>query len=103
MVLAGRQGKVSHTVDAQLVPWVAEVLGLEELDLVGDGACAESLVRGILQIPASLRLLHKLADHCSFSSLFFGGHSRPDLKVLLGIAVLILGWQLPCDDVGAQR
>lgn len=103
MVLAGRQSKVSHALDVQLVPGVAQVPRLKELHLVGDGACAEILVGRVLQVPASLRLLHKLANDCTLSALGLIRHSRPDLQVLLGIAFLVLGRQLPCEDVGAQR
>jgi hypothetical protein len=103
MVLAGRQSKVGHALDVQLVRRVAEVVGLEKLHLVGDGAGAELLVGRVLQVPASLGLLHVLADHCALSGLGLVGQRLPDLEVLVGVAGLVLGWQLPCDDVGAQR
>jgi hypothetical protein len=105
MVLAGRQSKIGHALHVQLVGGVAQVVGLEELHLVGDAAGAELLVGRVLQVPAGLGLLHVLADHCALSGLGLGlvGQRLPDLEVLVGVAGLVLGWQLPCDDVGAQR
>lgn len=105
MVLAGRQSKVGHALHVQLVGGVAQVVGLEELHLVGDTAGAELLVGRVLQVPASLGLLHVLADHCALGGGGVGlvGQRLPDLQVLVGVAGLVLGWQLPCDDVGAQR
>lgn len=89
MVLAGRQGKVSHALHAQLVPRVAEISRLKELHLVGNSACAELLVRRVLQIPASLGLLHVLANHCSLGTLGLIRQGLPDLQVLLGIALVV--------------
>ena len=105
MVLAGRQSKVGHALHVQLVGGVAQVVGLEELHLVGDTAGAELLVGRVLQVPAGLGLLHVLADHCALGGGGVGlvGQRLPDLQVLVGVAGLVLGWQLPCDDVGAQR
>lgn len=79
MVLAGRQGKISYALLAKLVPWVAEVFGLEELNLVGDAAGAKLLVRRVLQIPAGLRLLHVFADDGALGSLGLIRQSLPDL------------------------
>ena len=103
MVLARRQSEVSHALHAKLVPWVAQILRLEELHLVGDTARAELLIRRVLQVPASLRLLHILADHCSLGTLRLVWQSLPDLQVLLSVALLVLARELPCNDVGAQR
>jgi hypothetical protein len=44
MVLAGRQRKIRHALDAKLVPHGAQVMRLVELDLVCHGARAELLV-----------------------------------------------------------
>jgi hypothetical protein len=103
MVLAGRQGEISHAFHAKLVPWVAQIFRLEELNLVGHTTGAELLVRRVLQVPAGLGLLHVLADNCALGALSLIRQSLPDLQVLLSVALLILRRQLPCDDVCAQR
>ena len=95
MVLAGRQSKVGHALHVQLVGGVAQVVGLEELHLVGDTAGAELLVGRVLQVPASLGLLHVLADHCALGGLGLVGQRLPDLEVLVGVAAV--RWRVPRD------
>lgn len=98
-----RQREVSHALDAQLVPDGAQIVRLVELHLVGDGARAKHLVRRVLQVPAILVLLHILADHGAvLVVLGLVGHGPPDLEVLDGIAVVVLGGTLPRDDVCAE-
>lgn len=102
MVLARRNRKVCDSFHAQLVPDGAQITRLVELHLVGDRAGAEGLVVGVLQVPASLRLLDKLPYHRPLGSGIVG-HSPPDLQILRRIAVLVLGWTLPRYEVRPQR
>jgi hypothetical protein len=44
MVLAGRHGKIGHSLDTKLVPDSAQIVRLVELHLVCYGAGAEFLV-----------------------------------------------------------
>lgn len=86
-------------LNPQLVPDSDEVVTLKELDLVGHKAGAEALISRVLEVPAGLRLLHKLAQrllHGSFGKIL---NRAPDLEVLGGIAVLVLGRAL----VGTQE
>ena len=101
LVLAGREGKVRDTLNAQLVPHGAEVVALVELDLVGDDARAETLILSVLQVPAIGRLLHKLANGLLLSIISDLLDGAPDLEVLGRIAILILGGALPGAQVGA--
>jgi hypothetical protein len=99
-VVAGRQSEVRNALDTELVPYGSEVIALVELNLVGDGASAELLVVRVLQVPASLVLLDKLANNLTFSlSNLING--APHLQVLDRIAILVLGRPLPGDDVCA--
>lgn len=102
MVLAGRQSEIGHAFNTELVPWIAQIFRLEELDLVGDTASAELLVGRVLQVPAGLRLLHVFADDCALGALSLIRQGLPDLQVLLGVTLIILRRQLPCDDVCAE-
>lgn len=102
MVLARRNGKISDTLDSELVPDSAQVVALVELHLVGDAAAAEALVTGVLKVPAGLILLHKLANNTPLSLGSGVVIDRPpDLQVLGSIAGLVLGRPLPGDNVGA--
>lgn len=104
MVLARRDGEVNDTLNPKLIPDSAQVGALVELHLVGDAAGAEALVAGVLQVPAGLVLLHKLANNAPLSlgaSIVID--RPPDLQVLGGIAGLVLCRTLPGDDVSAQR
>ena len=102
VVLARSQSKVGGTLDAQLVPNGDEVMALEELHLVGDEAGAVGLIGGVLQVPAALLLLDKLADRHLGGSIDAVLDGAPDLEVLGGVAGLVLGRPLPGDDKGAQ-
>lgn len=99
MVIAWGNGKIGNTLSTQLIPNGAQVTALVELDLVGNNTGTVSLVESVLQVPARLILLHKSAHDLLLAA---GRHvldSVPDLKVLHGIALLVLGWPLPGDDV----
>jgi hypothetical protein len=105
MILPWRHGEVRHTLDSQLVPHLGQIMALVDLHLIRDDACAELLVKGILQVPAGLGLLDKLANGISFNAL---GASllidhEPYLEVLAGIAVFIFRRALPGDDIGTER
>ena len=90
MVLAGRQSEVGHAFNMKLVPWIAQIVRLEELNLIGDTAGAELLVRRVLQVPAGLRLLHVFADNCALGAFSLIRQGLPDLQVLLRITILVL-------------
>jgi hypothetical protein len=78
MVLAGRHSKVGYPLYAKLVPNSSEIVGLIELDLVGDSACAKLLVGSVLQVPSSLVLLYKLAHYVPvFTILALLGYDPP--------------------------
>lgn len=93
------QSKVLDTLDAQLVVDGTQVGRLVEVHLVGDGASTELLIESVLQVPASLVLLHELANNLAGGLVVNG---TPDLEVLDGITVLVLGGSLPGDDVSAE-
>lgn len=100
LVLAGREGKVGDALNAQLVPYGAEVVAVVELDLVGDDARAEALILRVLQVPAISRLLDELANGLLLSTIGELLNGAPDLEILGGIAILILGGALPGAQVG---
>lgn len=103
-VLTRRERKITHALDPQLIPHLGQVIALEELDLVGDDASAEALVGRVLEVPAGLRLL----DPAPHDSMGLGGgvgrllHDLPDLEVLGGVAIGVLGRTLPGDEVGSE-
>lgn len=102
MVLARRDSKISNALEPELVPDSAQILALVELDLVGDATSTEALVAGVLQVPAGLVLLHKLANNTPLSLGAGAVVDRPPhLQVLGSVAGLVLCRALPGDDVGA--
>lgn len=103
MVLARRDSEVADALNPKLVPDSAQVAALIELNLIGDAAGTEALVARVLQVPASLVLLHKLTNNTPLS-LSSGAvvDSPPDLQVLDSISILVLRRTLPGDDVSAQ-
>lgn len=103
MVLSRRKRKVGDSFHAELIPHRAQVSRLVELHLVRDGAGAEFLVGRVLQVPAGLLLLHKLAHNGPvLFGLILGNQGPPHFQVLGRIAFLVLGVALPRDDVCAQ-
>lgn len=99
VVIAGGNGKVGNTLGTQLVPDGAQVTTLVELDLVGNNTGTVSLVESVLQVPARLILLHKSAHNLLLAACRHVLHRVPDLQVLDGISLLVLGWSLPGNDV----
>jgi hypothetical protein len=100
--VARRQRKISHSLFTELVPDSTQIVRLVELHLICHGARAELLVGCVLQVPASLVLLHIFANHCASTVLGFFSHSPPDLQVLHSIAVFVFCGALPCDNVRAE-
>lgn len=104
LLLAWRQGEVLNALEDELVPYSSKVGRLIELDLVGDTTSTQLLVLSVLEVPPSLRLLHKLTDD---GALAIGArivvNGSPDLQVLVRISFLILGVPLPGDNVSSQR
>lgn len=98
--LTRRQCEVRNTLHAQLVPDSRQVIALVELNFVGHSAGAQPLIRSVLQVPASLRLLDEAAHD---RVLISGLNGTPDLQILDGISVLVLRRALPGDHVGAER
>lgn len=101
LVPSRRERKVQHPLHAQLIPDSRQVLALEELDLVGDDARAQFLIRRVLQVPAGLRLLDEPAHNRMFISIAFD--HAPDLEILHGVAVGVFRRTLPGDQVGSER
>lgn len=100
---SGRESKVCHALSSQLVPDSLEIIAVVKLYFVGYETGAVSLIGGVLQIPAVLGLLHKLPQRLlgrSFSKVLDGA---PDLEILGGIAVFILGRSFPCRKIGTTR
>ena len=111
LILPRRQRKIRHALDPKLIPHGAQVPAFIELDLVGDNARTELLVGRVLQVPAGLRLLDKASNHIlpvasiAVTAIVARAVLRdpPYLQVPHRIAVVILGWSLPGDDVSAER
>ena len=103
MVLARSEGKVGNALDAELAPNRREVFAPVELYLVGNHARAILLIVAVLKVPARLRLLDPLADGLLLGTRSKVLDSAPNLQVLIGIAILVLGWALPRAEVGAAR
>ena len=104
MILARRDSKVCNALDPQLIPDLGQIVALVDLDFVGDDSSTEFLVKGILQIPACLGLLYESANGLFLNAL---GRSlliddQPDLEILDGVTVVVLGRSLPGDDVGSE-
>jgi hypothetical protein len=95
LVQARGDGKVGHALDAQLGPDGRQVVAVVELHLVGDDAGAILLVRRILQVPARLRLLDELSERLLLGALGQVLDGAPDLEVLGGVAVFVLGRAFP--------
>lgn len=98
-----RKGEVRYAFDPQLVPNSLEVVALVELDLVGDETGTEFLVGRVLQVPAALRFLNKLAQRllgCSVRKILDG---TPDLEVLGSVTVLVFGGPFQGGEEGTQR
>ncbi len=76
-------------------------MALVELNLVGHKTGAEAFVGSILQVPARHGLLHELSKRLLLSIVGNVLDDAPDLEVLGGIAVLVLGGALPCAQVSA--
>lgn len=104
MVLDTRsEGEVSGTFDAELVPHGDQIMSLVKLNLVGNKASAVLLVGSVLQVPAALLLLNKLAN----GQLVGGGNAvldgAPNLQVLGGISGFIFAGALPGDEESTER
>jgi hypothetical protein len=77
---------------------------LVELHFICHSARAELLIRGVLQVPACLVLLHVFADDCTVLVVFaLLSYSPPDLQVLHGVAFFVFRGALPGNDVCPQR
>lgn len=97
----GSKSEIRHALNPQFVPDGLEVVAVVELDLVCDEAGAILFVCCVLQVPAILRLLHKLAERL-LSRLISGRlDGAPDLEILGGIASLVLGGSFPSSNEGA--
>ncbi|KAI6751372.1 hypothetical protein HG531_006068 [Fusarium graminearum] len=104
MVLAARsEGKVGGTLDSELVPDRNEIVALVELDLVCYETSTVLLIGRVLKVPALLLLLNKTAKGLLILTSNTLLYNTPDLKVLGGIAILILARALPGDDESATR
>lgn len=102
MVLARGECKISHTLNPKLIPNTGKVSTLIKLDLVGNDTRTVAFIVGVLQIPASLRLLNKLSDDRALFTVFALLNHSPDLQVFRRISVLVLGRPLPCYHEGSK-
>jgi len=96
-------GKVGHALGAQFVPDGREVVAIVKLDLIRHHAGAEALVVGVLQVPARCRFLNESAKRLLLGPLVEGFNGAPDLEILSGVSILILGRALPGAQEGASR
>lgn len=102
MVLAsGSESKVSDSLHAKLVPDGDEIVRLIKLHLVGDEAGAVFFVGSVLEVPASLLLLDETTEGLLIGSGNTILNCAPNLQVLGGIAVVVLGRTLPRDEEAA--
>jgi hypothetical protein len=95
----GGNGKVGHAFHTQLVCDSSQIITVIKLNLIGDHAGAELFVRGVLQVPARLRLLDKSPHRLLLRALGQFFNSAPDFEVFRRIAILVLASALP----GAQE
>jgi hypothetical protein len=104
VVLAARsKSKVGNTLDSELVPDLDEIVTLVKLDFICNETSTVLLISCVLKVPALLLLLNKAAEGLLVLTRDTFLYDTPDLEVLGGISVLILGRSFPGDDESTAR
>ena len=101
IALSRSNGKVRYPLSPQFVPNSSQVVTAVKLDLVRHEAGAELFIRGVLKVPASLRLLDELTHRLFVSTVRSVINNAPDLQVFRGIPVLVLGRAFPRAQIRA--